>query len=132
VRQYHCVRVIAGLFTLGDLLAALYAGGRDRRRIVGAHACSATVTDAGWLLAEHAATLLAGTEQAEPELAAQAGTIGGQRTINTVPSLATSVSVALAAVQQQHLVDVLMRQIDSVDAVRAVGTHLSDVAIVDE
>lgn len=95
-------------------------------------ACSATVTDAGWLLAEHAATLLAGTEQAEPELAAQAGTIGGQRTINTVPSLATSVSVALAAVQQQHLVDVLMRQIDSVDAVRAVGTHLSDVAIVDE
>lgn len=94
---------------------------------------SATLTNAGRLLAAHATALLAKVEQAESELAAQAATISGELTISTIPSLAPRVARALATVQREHpKLDILMRQTDSTDAPGAVAARLSDIAIIDD
>ncbi len=93
---------------------------------------SATLTDAGRLLARHAAELISAAERAEADLAAQAGTIGGQLTVSAIPSLATAVAGALAAVQRRHpALEILMRQIATVDAGVAVSAYRSDIAVID-
>src|SRR5450432_4277370 len=48
---------------------------------------SATLTDAGRLLARHARTMLADSEEAEADLSALLGRISGYLTITTIPSL---------------------------------------------
>ncbi len=94
---------------------------------------SATLTDAGRLLARHAAGLLSDAERAESELAAQAGMIGGQPVVCTISSMAATVAGAVAAVQQRYpAVEILMRQIAALEAAEAIVSRLSDIAIVDE
>ena len=72
---------------------------------------SATLTDAGRLLARHARTLLADSEQAEADLAALLGRVSGYLHITTIPSLAAPVASALATVQREHPdLEIVMRQ----------------------
>jgi DNA-binding transcriptional LysR family regulator len=94
---------------------------------------SASLTDAGRLLAERAAAILAVAESAESDLAAQTGEVAGPLVVSTVPSLATLVAAALVGVQRPHPeLDLVMRQIAAEQAPVAVGDHLSDLAVVDD
>ena len=94
---------------------------------------SATLTDAGRLLARHARTLLADSEAAEADLAAQLGRISGSLTVTTIPSLAAPVASALAGLQRAHPgLEIVMRQTATELAAIAVADHLSDLAVTDD
>jgi DNA-binding transcriptional LysR family regulator len=94
---------------------------------------SASLTDAGRLLARHARTLLADSEQAESELAEQLGRISGSLDITTIPSLAAPVATALASLQREHPgLEIVMRQEASEIAAASVADHLSDIAVTDD
>lgn len=94
---------------------------------------SANLTDAGRLLADHAALLLAAVETAEADLAAQVGSISGHLVVSAIPSLAAGVAAALADVQRRHpRLDIVMKETISKPAITAVADHLSDIAVVDD
>jgi DNA-binding transcriptional LysR family regulator len=94
---------------------------------------SATLTDAGRLLARRARTLMAISEAAEAELAEQLGRISGSLTITTIPSLAAPVASALAELQREHRgLEIVMRQTATEPAAIAVADHLSDLAVADD
>jgi DNA-binding transcriptional LysR family regulator len=94
---------------------------------------SATLTDAGRLLARHARTMLADSEAAEADLSALLGRISGYLTITTIPSLAAPVASALATVQRQHPdLEIVMRQTTTELAAANVADHLSDIAVADD
>jgi DNA-binding transcriptional LysR family regulator len=94
---------------------------------------SATLTDAGRLLARHARTLLADSEAAEADLAAQLGRISGALNITTIPSLAAPVASALATLQREHPdLEIVMRQTTTDLAAANVADHLTDIAVADD
>lgn len=94
---------------------------------------SATLTDAGRMLAEHAARILTAQEEAESELAAHANTVSGRVVVNVIPNIAATVAVALAEVQQRHpQLDILMRETLDGPALHAVTHHTGDIAVVDD
>lgn len=94
---------------------------------------SATLTDAGRLLAGHAETLLAAAEAAESALAVQLGTISGKLVVSTIPSVALAVASALAEVQRRHPhLETAMRETLFEAAVSAVANRVTDIAITDD
>ena len=94
---------------------------------------SATLTDAGRLLARHARTLLADSEAAEADLAALLDRISGFLHVTTIPSLAAPVASALATLQREHPdLEIVMRQTSTDQAAANVADHLSDIAVADD
>jgi DNA-binding transcriptional LysR family regulator len=94
---------------------------------------SARLTDAGRLLARHARTLLAESERAESDLAAQRGLISGSVVVTTIPSLAAPVATAVVAIQQDHpAVEIVMRQSAAHGVAAAVADNDVDIAVTDD
>jgi DNA-binding transcriptional LysR family regulator len=94
---------------------------------------SASLTDAGRLLARHARLMLAQSEEAEGELAAQLGQVSGSLVITTIPSLAAAVATALVVVQREHpALEIVMEQSAAEDAAAAVADHDTDIAVTDD
>src|SRR5689334_475672 len=63
---------------------------------------SATLTEAGQRLAEHAATVLAAVEAAEADLARAAGAIAGRVVLGAIPTAATALAPALIRLRRAH------------------------------
>jgi DNA-binding transcriptional LysR family regulator len=94
---------------------------------------SASLTDAGRLLARHARLMLAQSEEAEGELAAQLGQVSGSLVITTIPSLSAAVATALVAVQREHpALEIVMEQSQAGDAAASVADHETDIAVTDD
>src|SRR5689334_20565020 len=83
---------------------------------------SASLTDAGNDLVEHAATILAAVEAAENRMRARSGTIAGRVRVSLIPGLAATVAPDLAELQRQ--------QPDL--NVAALLDRATDIAVVDE
>ncbi len=94
---------------------------------------SARLTEAGRLLARHARTMLAESELAEADLAAQLGRISGSLVVSTIPSLAAPVAAALVTLQREHPdLEVAMQQAASEAAAVSVADHVTDIAVTDD
>src|SRR5689334_16926135 len=94
---------------------------------------SASLTDAGNDLVEHAATILAAVEAAENRMRARSGTIAGRVRVSLIPGLAATVAPDLAELQRTHPdLNVVALQIESTAASAALLDRTTDVAVVDE
>lgn len=94
---------------------------------------SATLTDAGRLLARRARTLMAISEAAEAELAEHQGRVSGRLVVTTIPSLAAPVASALAELQREHPgLEIVMRQTATDPAATDVAEHRADLAVADD
>jgi DNA-binding transcriptional LysR family regulator len=94
---------------------------------------SAELTDVGRRLADHAGRVLAGIEEAEADLAAQAGRPSGRVVLSAFPTAAVALSPALATVRQYYPdVEVVVRQASRAEALARLRTRETDVAIVDD
>lgn len=93
---------------------------------------SATLTEAGHLLAVRAAEILGAVEAAEAEMAARSGSVQGRLVVSAIPNLAGPVAAALAQLQADHpALDLVLRENSAEQAVTDVVQYLSDLAVVD-
>jgi molybdate transport repressor ModE-like protein len=94
---------------------------------------SASLTDAGKELVEHATTILAAVEAAESLMRARSGTIAGRVRASFIPGLAATAAPDLAELQRQHPeLNVVALQIESAAASAALLDRATDIAVVDE
>jgi DNA-binding transcriptional LysR family regulator len=94
---------------------------------------SATLTDAGRELAEHAGIVLAAVETAGSRMRARATTVGGHVEVSCIPGLAAALAPDLAAVQNRHsALSVVARETDSSRAAVSVLEGRCDLAVVDD
>jgi DNA-binding transcriptional LysR family regulator len=94
---------------------------------------SASLTDAGRELVEHASVILAAVETAETRMRARVGTIAGRVRVSFIPGLAATAAPDLADLQGRHpALTVVALQIDSTQAAAALLDRSTDVAVIDE
>jgi DNA-binding transcriptional LysR family regulator len=94
---------------------------------------SASLTDAGHELVEHASAILAAVESAETSMRARVGTIAGRVRISFIPGLAATAAPDLAELQGRHpALTVVAVQIESTEATAALLDRSTDVAVIDE
>jgi DNA-binding transcriptional LysR family regulator len=94
---------------------------------------SASLTDAGHELVEHASAILAAVESAETRMRARVGTIAGRVRISFIPGLAATAAPDLAKLQGSHpALTVVAVQIESSEAAAALLDRSTDVAVIDE
>jgi DNA-binding transcriptional LysR family regulator len=94
---------------------------------------SASLTDAGHELVEHASIILAAVESAETRMRARVGTIAGRVRISFIPGLAATAAPDLAKLQGRHpALTVVAVQIESTQAAAALLDRSTDVAVIDE
>ena len=94
---------------------------------------TASLTDAGHELVEHAAAILAAVETAQSRMRARAGTIAGRVRVSCIPGLAATVAPHLAALQRRHPdLTVVTLHIESARAEAALLERTTDVAVIDD
>ncbi|MFE6685633.1 LysR family transcriptional regulator [Streptomyces sp. NPDC057743] len=94
---------------------------------------SASLTDAGRELVEHAAGILDAVETAHSRMHARAGTISGRVSISCIPALAPVLAPHLAALQGQHReLAVVAHETGSTTAAAAVIDRRYDLAVIDD
>lgn len=94
---------------------------------------TAVLTEAGELLARHAASVLAAIESAESDLLAYHQRARGHVRVSVIPSLALRVAGDLAQMQGTWPeIDVVVHQTSSQHATRDVVDRVSDVAVIDD
>jgi molybdate transport repressor ModE-like protein len=94
---------------------------------------TASLTDAGHELVEHASAILAAVETAQSRMRARAGTIAGRVRISCIPGLAATVAPHLAALQRRHPdLTVVTLHIESARAEAALLERTTDVAVIDD
>lgn len=94
---------------------------------------SASLSDAGRELVEHAATVLAAAEIAESRMRARAGVIGGRVTVSCIPGLAVGLAPHLADLQRRHpALTIVAHETESTTAAAAVLDRAADLAIIDD
>ena len=94
---------------------------------------SASLTDAGRQLAEHAATVLDAVEVAESQVRARSDRIAGRVNVSCIPSLVADLAPSLAALQRRRpeLVVVAL-ETESVRAAAEVLSRTNDLAVIDD
>ena len=93
---------------------------------------TAVLTDAGRFLAERAGGLLGHAESIESELAAYGTGVRGTLAVSAIPTTASAVAIALAAVADAHPeLETSLRQVGSQDAPHALFSGDVDVAVID-
>lgn len=93
---------------------------------------SALLTDAGRLLAQRAADLMAAAETAEAELHASVDEISGSVTVSVIPTVAPHVAAELARLAATTpRLELVLRQAESADALQLLEQSDVDVAVVD-
>ena len=90
---------------------------------------SASLTEAGRRLADHAATVLDAVEAAESDLAQAAGNAGGRITVSTIPTVAVAVAPRLIGLTGPHVV--LRQHTDDAQALDRLRAREVDIAIID-
>jgi DNA-binding transcriptional LysR family regulator len=94
---------------------------------------SASLTDAGRELVEHATAILAAVEGAQTRMRARIGTIAGPVRISFIPGLAATAAPDLAELQGRHpALTVVAVQIESTQAAAALLGRSTDIAVIDE
>jgi DNA-binding transcriptional LysR family regulator len=94
---------------------------------------SASLTDAGRELAEHAVVVLAAAETAQSRMRARAGTISGRVTVSCIPGLAVRLAPHLADLQRRHAgLTIVAHETESTTAAAAVLERTSDLAVIDD
>lgn len=90
------------------------------------------LTDAGRLLADHAARILSQVERAQSDIEAQRGRVVGDLSVAAFPTAARGLlPTALAALRDEHpQLRVHMREMEPADSVRAVMRGDFDLAVV--
>ncbi|OEJ27964.1 LysR family transcriptional regulator [Streptomyces agglomeratus] len=90
------------------------------------------LTDAGRLLADHAARILSQVERAQSDIEAQRGRVVGDLSVAAFPTAARGLlPTALAALREEHpQLRVQMREMEPDDSVRAVVRGDFDLAVV--
>jgi DNA-binding transcriptional LysR family regulator len=89
---------------------------------------SATLTEAGHRLAEHAVKVLDAVEAAESDLADAAGDTTGRVVVSTIPTVAVAVAPHLVLIDGPQVV---LRQYGDEEALERLRTREVDIAIVD-
>ncbi|HEY3866758.1 MAG TPA: LysR family transcriptional regulator [Actinocrinis sp.] len=94
---------------------------------------SASLTDAGRELVEHAAVILAAAEQAQARMRARAGTVSGRVNLSCIPGLAARLAPHLAALQSRHAdLTIVFHETGSIDASAAVLDRSYDLSVIDD
>ena len=94
---------------------------------------SATLTEAGAVLAAHAATVLAAVEAAESDVAALSGEVAGRVVVSAFPTAATAFAPVLAALRQTYpRLEIALRQHGPGEALTRLRNREADLAIVDD
>lgn len=93
---------------------------------------TASLTDAGQELAEHAGIVLTAAEEAQSRMRARAATVSGQVDIYCIPGVATDLAPSLAELQRVHpLLSIVARETSDDEAAAAVLDGQADLAVVD-
>lgn len=94
---------------------------------------SAVLTDAGRMLAAHAAVVLDAVETAEADLASLTADLAGRIVIGVIPTTATLLAPALADLQhRQPRLQIELRQAGAREALHALHSRELDVAVIDQ
>ena len=94
---------------------------------------SASLTDAGQELAQHAATVLDAVENAQARMSARSQVLAGRVRLSCIPGLAVRLAPHLASLQQRHpRLSIVARETSSVLAAAAILDRRSDLAVVDD
>lgn len=94
---------------------------------------SASLTDAGRELVEHASVILGAVESAEAGMRARIGTVAGRVKVSFIPGLAATAAPDLAELQTRHpALTVVAVQIESAQAAAALLDRSTDIAVIDE
>jgi DNA-binding transcriptional LysR family regulator len=94
---------------------------------------SASLTDAGLELVEHASAILGAVEHAQTRMRARIGTIAGRVRISFIPGIAATAAPDLARLQERHpALTVVAVQIESAEAAAALLDRSTDIAVIDE
>ncbi len=94
---------------------------------------SASLTDAGLELVEHAVAVLAAAETAQSAMRARAGTIAGRVTVSCIPGHAVTLAPHLADLQRRHPdLSIVAHETESTSAAAAVLARTADVAVIDD
>ncbi|HEY7044586.1 MAG TPA: LysR family transcriptional regulator [Nocardioidaceae bacterium] len=94
---------------------------------------TASLTDAGRELVEHASIILSAVETAQTRMRARMGVIAGRVRVSFIPGLAATVAPDLAELQRRHpALTVVALQIESTAAPTALLDRATDVAVIDE
>lgn len=90
---------------------------------------SASLTEAGRRLADHAATVLDAVEAAESDLSQAAGNTSGRIIVSTIPTVAVAVAPRLIQLRGPQVV--LRQHIDDAQALERLRAREVDIAIID-
>lgn len=94
---------------------------------------SAVLTDAGRILAAHAAVVLDAVETAEADLASLATDLSGRVVVGVIPTTATLLAPALADLQQRYpRLEIELRQAGARQALCSLHSRELDVAVIDQ
>jgi DNA-binding transcriptional LysR family regulator len=94
---------------------------------------SASLTDAGRELVEHAGFVLAAAETAQSRMRARSGAIAGRVNVSCIPGLAAGLAPHLAALQRDHqALSIVAHETESTIAASAVLDRTSDLAVIDD
>lgn len=94
---------------------------------------SATLTEAGAVLAEHAATVLAAVEAAESDVASLTGEVAGRVVVSVFPTAATAFAPVFAGLRDAHpKLEIALRQHGPREALPRLRNREVDVAVVDD
>ncbi|TDQ01477.1 LysR family transcriptional regulator [Labedaea rhizosphaerae] len=94
---------------------------------------SATLTEAGVLLAEHAVTVLAAVEAAESDVAALTGEVTGRVVVSVFPTAATAFAPVLAGLRTTYpRLEIALRQHGPREALPRLRNREADLAVVDD
>jgi DNA-binding transcriptional LysR family regulator len=94
---------------------------------------SASLTDAGRDLVQHAAVILGAVESAQAQLRARSEVLVGKVRLSCISGLAARIAPHLASLQRDHPgLSIIARETSSVLAATAVSDRRSDLAVVDD
>lgn len=94
---------------------------------------SAVLTDAGRVLAAHAAVVLDAVESAEADLASLATDLSGRVVVGVIPTTATLLAPTLADLQHRYpRLEIELRQAGAREALYSLHSRELDVAVIDQ